>query len=107
MSSENSIPLTDKIFFLVNSIQKNSSEDARGQLIFLINELIKNDFASLIQLLYRIDINEKKLKQLLKEHPEADSASIITDLIIARQIQKAATKKQFDKGQKSGSEDSW
>ena len=107
MSSENQLPLTDKIFSLINSTGEKPAGDLRDQLIFLINELINNDFASLIQLLYRIDINENKLKQLLRERPEADSASIITDLIIARQAQKAVTKKQFDKGQKSDAGDSW
>ena len=53
-----SIP--DKIISAANAIERISSEKTREELIFLINELINKDFQSLIQLLYRIDVNEKK-----------------------------------------------
>lgn len=53
-----------------------------------INELIQKDFPSLLNMLYRIDVSEKKLKSLLNSQPETDAAILITQLIIERQKEK-------------------
>ncbi|MEP6948955.1 MAG: hypothetical protein ABI863_06765 [Ginsengibacter sp.] len=100
-----SIP--DKIVAATNTLENTQPGEIREQLISLINELINNDFDALVQLLYRIDVDEKKLKQLLRSRADVDSASIIADLIISRQLQKSAMKKQFSDGDKPGPDDSW
>ena len=60
-----------------------------------INNLILHDFQKLVSLLYRIDINEEKLKYLLKENADRDAATIISDLIIERQKQKIKSRELF------------
>ena len=50
----------DKIISVTNSLEVSPGETIREQLITLINELINKDFAALVQLLYRIDVSEKK-----------------------------------------------
>lgn len=107
MPPDNPISIPDKIAAATNSIQENPSEAIRNKLITLINELINTDFHALVQLLYRIDVDEKKLKQLLKQHAGADSASIIAELIISRQLQKISTKKQYNSRKEPGADDSW
>lgn len=62
-----------------------------------INYLILSDFDQLIQILYRLDISEKKVKQLLKTQKDTDAAEIITQLMIERQLQKIKTRRQFGK----------
>ena len=61
-----------------------------------INELIQNDFQKLISILYRMDISEEKLKNLLKEKQGIDAGHIITDLMIERQLQKIKSRRQSD-----------
>jgi hypothetical protein len=107
MLSENQISITDKIVAAANKLQEKPLEEIREQLISLINELINSDFHALVQLLYGIDIDEKKLKQLLEQHTGSDSASIITDLIIRRQSQKIATKNQYSGRKEPGTDDCW
>jgi len=87
--------LPDKIISTANSLERTSTEKTRGELISLINELINNDFHSLIQLLYRIDVNEKKIRFYLEENTHTDAAIVITDLIIERQLQKIEIRKKF------------
>jgi len=60
-----------------------------------INELIQNDFQKLIAILYRLDVNEEKLKHLLRDNTGSDAGTIIADLIIERQIQKIKSRQQF------------
>ncbi len=60
-----------------------------------INDLILNDFDKLIFLLYRLDINESKVIQQLKDYPGSNAGSIIADLIIERQLQKIKSRETF------------
>ena len=57
-----------------------------------INQLILTNFERLVQLLYRIDVSEAKLKTLLKEKPEKDAGKLIAWLITERQLQKIKQK---------------
>jgi hypothetical protein len=80
------------------ALQPNISiTEIKDRLATYINELINHDFNKLVSLLYRIDINEKKLKQLLEENPTYNAGHIIADLIIERQIQKQKIRQQFRK----------
>ncbi len=56
----------------------------------LMNELIKNDFSKLVQLLYRIDVSEAKLKNILQANPNEDAGKLIAQVVLER---LAATKK--------------
>ena len=62
-----------------------------------INELIIHDFQKLVSILYRMDVSEIKLKQLLKENAGTDAGLIIANLMIERQEQKIKSRQQFNK----------
>jgi len=83
------------------------TKDIQQQLEQTINDLIQHNFERLVQLLYRIDVNEKKLKQLLNAYPQTDAATIIAELIIERQLQKLQTRKQFKRNEDIADEDKW
>lgn len=95
MEKDSSISLPDKIIEVTNSLNSDSLHEMRPKLIVLINELINKDFQLLVQLLYRIDVNEKKIRLYLNEKPNEDSANVLADLIIERQLQKIETRKKF------------
>jgi len=64
-----------------------------------VNDLIENDFQGLTNILYRIDVSEQKLKQLLQENGDEDAAAIIAGLIVERQKEKIKSRydtKHFD-----------
>ena len=58
-----------------------------------INDLILNDMEQLIRILYRVDVDEAKLRELLRQHPGQDAADIISRLIVDRQLQKIQLRK--------------
>jgi hypothetical protein len=99
--------MNDEVVKMMNLLITDPVDRVREKLIPLINDLINHDFNALVQLLYRIDVNEKKLKAILKENPEQDAASIIADQIINRQLQKIATRKQFDQSKNKNDENNW
>ena len=73
------------------TLTSNEHVDIR-LIIDRINELIQKDFPSLLNLLYRIDVSEEKLKSVLNSQPETDAAILITQLIIERQNEKLKSK---------------
>jgi len=68
----------------------------KEKLIGFINELIQNDFQKLIIILYKVDVDESKLKKLLREGIGKDTPDIIATLIIEREMQKIEIRKQFE-----------
>jgi hypothetical protein len=86
----------------------HEDSDIRNQLIAAINHLISQDFHRLVVLLYRVDVSEKNLRQILSASPQTDAAIIITDLLIERQLEKIRSRAEFRKDQKDiPEEDKW
>lgn len=79
----------------IDFAEKMSYPDIHARLAGYINQLIKNDFDKLITYLYRIDVNEQKLKILLQQNPQENAGNIIAALIIERQQQKIKTRELF------------
>jgi hypothetical protein len=66
-----------------------------AQMAEFINGLIDTDFPRLVQLLYRLDVSEDKLKSVLLEHPTGDAGDMIANLIIERIAQREKAKEMF------------
>lgn len=97
---------TEDIERLVSSLTTTTStSEIRRQLSVAINEMILSDFDKLVMLLYRLDINETKLRKILHENPSNDAGNIIADLIIERQLQKIKSRQQFSQRDNNISEE--
>lgn len=78
------------------------------QLVAFVNELITQDFNQLVLLLYRLDINEKKLKQTLADHPDQNAGELIAQLIVDRQEEKKRSREAFkQKDWESSEKEKW
>lgn len=88
------IPLLNKELSL--ALPENISlSELKEELTQYINQLINTDFEKLIFYLYRIDVHEAKMKQLLQAHEGENAAALIAQLIIDRQVQKIKTRAEF------------
>ena len=72
-----------------------AKENILEQLSDYLNHLILHDFAYLVQLLYRLDIPEPKIKESLSIKEGEDAGRIIAVLIIKRQLQKIESRKKY------------
>jgi len=89
ISENNSlIPTTDYI----------SLEDFRKYLTEKLKFLLDEKFDTLVNILYRIDISEKKLSQLFSGNNRNSIPSVLADLIIERQLQKIKLRKLYKEG---------
>lgn len=75
-------------------LPQTSFDVFKQKLSAYINELINHNFEKLVQILYRLDICEQKLKKFLSTQ-QADAGELIASLIIERQLQKIKTREQF------------
>jgi hypothetical protein len=72
-----------------------------------VNWMIVNRFDALVQVLYRLDVDERKLRGLLQEAHGTDAARIIAELMMERQLQKLRTRRQFRQEGDIPEEDKW
>lgn len=77
------------------------------ELAAFVNHLINTNFEKLISLLYRIDISEAKLKELLQHNEDKNAGEIIAALIIERQQQKIKNRQLFSRDDDITEEDKW
>ena len=92
----------------INLDDNLSLEELHHRLADYINQLMVNDFSRLLNLLYRIDVNEEKLKTSLKEFYDKDAADVIATLVIERQLQKILLREQYKaKGSGTAGEESF
>lgn len=79
-----------------------------NRLAAVLNHLVEHDFESLVQLLYRVDVPEKAVRQLLQQEPTRDAGLLLATLLLDRQAAKDATRNQFrQSGDDIPEEDRW
>ena len=92
----------DDTLFIIESLEKetglvftntSSMDNLQAALAEHINDLIINNFEKLVFLLYRIDINENRIKQLLQKTVNTTAGETIAQAIIDRQIEKIVLRK--------------
>ena len=69
-----------------------------------VNALIEENFDQLLQLLYRIDINEYRLRRLLVENEGEDAGKIIARLIVQRQWEKIESRRKYRQDTDAGAD---
>jgi hypothetical protein len=88
----------DEKFLPATNNEEEKFRAFRLLLIRRLDELIHHDFEKLKWILYRIDVSEKKLNAALM-NSEQDAATVMADMIIQRQIEKAESRKKHSGGE--------
>ncbi len=77
------------------------------QLVDAINDLLANDFNALVQILYRLDVDENKIRASLAGNKGTDAAELIAGLLLERQIQKLEFRKSVKADWPGDEEERW
>lgn len=78
----------------------DNSGDQLEQLSFYLNELINRDFNAVVQILYRMDVSEAKVREKLANPlPSETAGSILAHLLIQREMEKMKWREQFKNGE--------
>ncbi len=73
-----------------------SEESLLKKLSNLVSYLMEKDFGKLLQVLYRIDVSEERLKAALATQSQSPS-DLIAQMILERELQKVATRKKYSR----------
>lgn len=95
----NSFQLIRKDFGLEEDLDfkkgENESDRLEDFLTKHVDYLLDHDFNRLLNILYRIDIPENQLKELLQESNQGEIARNMAIAIITRQKQKVITRQKY------------
>jgi uncharacterized protein YjgD (DUF1641 family) len=78
-----------------DDIKASNYDQLKEWLTSEIVKLLLNDMEKLLNILYRIDVNEKKVKEVFAQNNPQMIAPILAELILQREIQKAVTREEF------------
>ncbi len=81
--------------------------DLLNDLSYYIDYLITNDFNKLIVILYRLDVSEEQVNELLKQQPNKLASDSISKLIIERQQKKLQMKATLKKDENIAEDEKW
>lgn len=87
-----------------NFITEEALENALAERIF---ELIEHDLEHLFSILYRLDVNERKVHAALQPNNRIPGNLAVARLIIARQKEKAATRLKYKQDAQEEEGDEW
>ena len=93
MSSENELLTLESLSF--------------EQLTECIRQLIDTDFSRLVQILYRLDVSEAKIKTVLVDQPGGDAAAMIARLIMERMELSKKAREQFSRPADIPEDEKW
>ncbi len=89
---------TKKIEISNEETALESYDSLKAYLTQKVAELMDNDFERFLNSLYRIDINERKIKEVLVDKNILSIPEKIADLIIARQIERIKYQRMYKEG---------
>ena len=98
------VPIKQLKGFIVRDLQLTDNDEImdivdleglRKRLSQVVAHLLDHDFNRLLNILYRIDISEQKLKEVLSDDRLDNISLAITDMIIARQLRKIETRERY------------
>jgi hypothetical protein len=72
-----------------------ADEQIREKMIYAFSWLLDNDISKMMNILYRADVDEDRLKSLLISRSQLPSAEVVADEYIRRQKQKVETWKKY------------
>ncbi|WP_316841198.1 hypothetical protein [Pedobacter gandavensis] len=71
--------------------------EIRERLVQAFAYLLDNDISKMMNILYRADVDEEKLKSLLISNSELPSAEVIAEAYLRRQKEKIETRKKYSR----------
>ena len=95
MSNTNAlIKIISKDFELDENLSENTLHEV---MVNAFAYLVDNDFPKLLQILYKADVNQDNLKQLLANNINLTTAEVIANAYIMRQSEKIETWNRYSK----------
>ncbi len=91
--------IKDFDLFGVELCFSGNPENAYNELLYQISpaiaHLIESDYKKLLNLLYRIDVNESKISSIVNDSTVGSLSEAIAELVIKRELQKVVIRRHY------------
>ncbi|MHA7131570.1 hypothetical protein [Algoriphagus namhaensis] len=94
-STQETLKLLEVDFQLPETKSALTEEEAIAWVKRVIADLLDKDFSRLLQICYRVDLNEQKLKHILHESDPEDIAMDLALALWSRQKQKVEIRRKY------------
>lgn len=87
---------------ITNELQISAQDvaDPFDELCRFLNDLINRDFNAVVQILYRMDVSEAKVREKLANPLPSESAgAILAHLLVERELEKMKWRERFRNGE--------
>ncbi len=81
-----------KIFETDEVFAYNNLDELQHRVERMVLYLLRKDLSRLLHILYRVDVDEQQVKKAMRTPSEEEVASLLAQLIIKRELQKAQTR---------------
>jgi hypothetical protein len=95
---QDTILLLQKDFEISREKEAASKEELIELLLPIIRQMLNRDFERLLQICYRVDLGENKLKQILHESEPELMAFDLAKALVERQMLKIEIKRRYSGG---------
>lgn len=75
--------------------EQSAYEELKTQIILVISNLYNENYPTFNALLYRIDVDEKKVQEVLRDSSKENQAELLSQLILEREFIKVLFKKLY------------
>lgn len=75
--------------------EQTAYDELKLQIVPILSALYKNDYSKFNSLLYRIDVDENKVSEVLRNTVKEEQAEQLSHLILERELIKAIFKKLY------------
>ncbi|MFT2011140.1 hypothetical protein ACMA1I_20895 [Pontibacter sp. 13R65] len=83
--------------FSTTDFEASTMDGLHRQTAAAVNHLLRHNFSQLLQILYRIDVDEQKVKQVMTCPSTDEVADSMAHLIIKRELQKVQTRFMYNR----------
>lgn len=84
----------------INQLQSPQMDELHQYLTLAIRELLDTGFNRLLNALYRIDVSEKKVSEVIHMEAPDEIAPKLATLVIERELQKVHTRRKYSNPKK-------
>jgi hypothetical protein len=74
---------------------QDGNQELKDKLKIVIDHLLQTDFEKLLSIMYRLDINESRFKNVISGMYGNDVSGTLAEIVIERELQKVETRKKY------------
>jgi hypothetical protein len=97
LARETSLMIKESVFPEETSLHDlDNMNELQQRLSLVVGKMLRDDYQGLLNLLYRVDVNEKKYREAIAQKDTTQISSSVAKLIIDRLVEKYIFRRRYN-----------